>query len=192
MEIFIDDIPEEGLTVDASEGEPWLARVIEESFGSFFVKGDHAALSLKLFTFEGHVTIEGTLRMSSHPQCDRCLASYQDASEVRLYRVLAPLYQSRREEERMAVADRDLVKEDLDFGYYEGDRFDLDDVVREQIVLAKPMKHLCRDDCCGLCPRCGRDLNAGACACPPEEHHGPFDALRDLKLKAAPTSKSKR
>jgi uncharacterized protein len=46
---------------------------------------------------------------------------------------------------------------------------DLGEVVREELALAVPPYLLCRDDCAGLCPRCGADLNAGACACAPAE-----------------------
>ena len=45
---------------------------------------------------------------------------------------------------------------------------DLRPAIREQWLLAAPAFALCRDDCKGLCPRCGADLNAGACDCPPE------------------------
>jgi DUF177 domain-containing protein len=45
---------------------------------------------------------------------------------------------------------------------------DLTVPVREELILAAPGYPLCRDDCPGLCPRCGKDLNAGACACVPE------------------------
>jgi uncharacterized protein len=45
---------------------------------------------------------------------------------------------------------------------------DLSDPVREELILAVPEFVVCRDDCRGLCPRCGKDLNAGPCSCAPE------------------------
>jgi len=44
----------------------------------------------------------------------------------------------------------------------------LDDMVREELLLAVPGFPLCRQECRGLCPRCGKDLNVGPCACEPE------------------------
>ena len=44
---------------------------------------------------------------------------------------------------------------------------DLAPAVREELILAVPQYVLCREDCRGLCPRCGQDLNAGPCGCPP-------------------------
>jgi len=45
---------------------------------------------------------------------------------------------------------------------------DLSEAVREELILAVPQFVECRDDCRGLCPRCGADLNLGPCTCPPE------------------------
>ncbi|HWP39019.1 MAG TPA: DUF177 domain-containing protein [Gemmatimonadales bacterium] len=45
---------------------------------------------------------------------------------------------------------------------------DLDEPIREELILAVPEYSVCRDDCRGLCPRCGKDLNTGPCSCAPE------------------------
>ena len=65
---------------------------------------------------------------------------------------------------RGVTGDRDVV-----VGYYDGERLDLGDVLREQLYLTLPLKRLCREDCRGLCPTCGKNLNTGACGCPPPE-----------------------
>lgn len=46
---------------------------------------------------------------------------------------------------------------------------DLAEAIREELALAIPVFLLCREDCAGLCPRCGADLNAGACHCAPAD-----------------------
>jgi uncharacterized protein len=51
---------------------------------------------------------------------------------------------------------------------------DLTEALRQCALLAMPMKPLCREDCAGLCPNCGRNLNLGPCACPPQGA-GPAD-----------------
>jgi uncharacterized protein len=58
-----------------------------------------------------------------------------------------------------------MQDEDVDISYYRDDRIDLNELLREQFYLALPMKPLCRDDCKGLCPQCGTNLNTGACSC---------------------------
>ena len=53
---------------------------------------------------------------------------------------------------------------DVDY-FYSGDEIELDDFVRETIVMNMPTKVLCSEDCKGLCPKCGADLNQGKCGC---------------------------
>src|SRR4051794_19400285 len=60
------------------------------------------------------------------------------------------------------------------------DTLDLTDAVREQVVLAAPEFALCREECRGLCPTCGTDLNQGACDCVPEAAPTPWDALKNV------------
>ena len=59
-----------------------------------------------------------------------------------------------------------LSADDLALSYYEGDEIDLTPLVHEQTILALPTRPLCRETCRGLCPRCGANLNSGACGCP--------------------------
>jgi hypothetical protein len=49
---------------------------------------------------------------------------------------------------------------------YEGDEIDLGPNAWEELVLAEPAKSLCREDCAGLCPHCGTNLNCESCTCP--------------------------
>ncbi len=63
---------------------------------------------------------------------------------------------------------------------YEGDEIDLSEAVRQNILVSLPMKVVCRDDCPGLCPVCGRHLDAGTCECEmPRDDR--WEALTKLK-----------
>jgi uncharacterized protein len=97
--------------------------------------------------------------------------------ELDLFFLPAAAGQPEAQEEEVELSDRDVV-----VGYYEGDRLDLGEVVREQVLLGLPLKPLCREDCHGLCPRCGKNRNAGACGCKPEEEAGDprLEPLRKL------------
>jgi uncharacterized protein len=59
---------------------------------------------------------------------------------------------------------------------------DLTEAVRQYALLALPMKTLCRQDCAGLCPTCGRNLNQGGCDCPPQSVDPRFSKLSNLLL----------
>ncbi|MBA3558442.1 MAG: DUF177 domain-containing protein [Gemmatimonadaceae bacterium] len=60
---------------------------------------------------------------------------------------------------------------------------DLRPAVREQWLLGVPNYAVCRDDCAGICPRCGADVNTGACECPPETDSR-LDALKSLRSES--------
>jgi uncharacterized protein len=71
--------------------------------------------------------------------------------------------------------------DEFETGWYRGGEVRLDSVCLEVISLALPVKPLCREDCAGLCARCGSDLNPGACGCPEERPKSPFDVLVALR-----------
>ncbi len=80
--------------------------------------------------------------------CDRCLAVFR-----------RPVRFSFLEEYRFEGAGGDEARR------LEGDEIDLEEPVREHLLLSLPIKKLCRPDCRGLCPLCGRNLNEGDCGC---------------------------
>src|SRR5947199_407510 len=59
----------------------------------------------------------------------------------------------------------------------------LEDVLREQVLLSVPLKALCREDCKGLCPTCGKNRNTEPCSCPPALGDPRWSALRDIREK---------
>jgi DUF177 domain-containing protein len=72
---------------------------------------------------------------------------------------------------------------EAEVGYYQGDGVLLEDVLREQILLALPLKAICREDCRGLCPHCGRNLNVEQCACAEPVEDPRWSALKDIREK---------
>jgi uncharacterized protein len=74
-----------------------------------------------------------------------------------------------------------VTQAEADIGYYQGNGILLEDVLREQVLLAVPIKTVCSESCKGLCPQCGQNFNLGTCECkPPQESR--WEALKDLKL----------
>lgn len=70
--------------------------------------------------------------------------------------------------------------EDLDCEYLAGESLDVVGMARDALVDLLPARILCREDCAGLCPTCGVDLNAGACACPPSARDSRWSALQEI------------
>ena len=71
---------------------------------------------------------------------------------------------------------------DLDITYISEDFINLADVLTEQIQFQVPFQPLCQENCKGMCPQCGADLNVGRCACAKIATARPFSVLRDFKV----------
>ncbi|MBZ5645784.1 MAG: DUF177 domain-containing protein [Acidobacteriia bacterium] len=79
--------------------------------------------------------------------------------------------------------ERAVHEADTEIGYYVGEGLQLQDVLREQVLLAVPIKAVCREDCKGICPHCGRNLNLESCQCGASQPDPRWNALKDLKDK---------
>src|SRR5512146_231626 len=80
-------------------------------------------------------------------------------------------------------AEISVTQAEADIGYYTGEGVLLEDVLREQILLEVPLKTVCREECKGLCPNCGQNLNEAECACQVRQTDERWEALRALKDK---------
>ena len=122
------------------------------------------------------IRVVGKLSATMEVGCARCLDPVQypvGRSFDLLYR---PLGVDRRAEEAS------ISEADTEIGYYEGEGLLLEDVLREQVLLASPVKLICRDDCKGLCSQCGTNLNNATCNC--QQPGDPrWAALSELKNK---------
>ncbi len=108
------------------------------------------------FTFtnleEGKARIEGTLKLKFSAVCDRCLTEVPVEMELSFQRqVTSP--------EREEDEDAD------DKSFMEGYQLNVERFVYNEIIGNWPAKILCREDCRGLCPKCGQNLNMGDCGC---------------------------
>jgi uncharacterized protein len=74
----------------------------------------------------------------------------------------------------------ELTEEELSVSVFDGEAIDVDEIVKEQILLAVPTRMLCREDCKGICPECGADKNTGECNCVTNEIDPRWAALKDL------------
>ena len=124
----------------------------------------------------GGYALEGRLFYRGKLECSRCLEPYpfQEREEFSLF--LCKRKPAAGEE----VA---LEKEDLDACFYDEPDVPVAPIVEERIQMAVPMKPLCREDCRGLCPHCGQDLNREKCGCVAETADPRWEALRELKEK---------
>jgi len=80
------------------------------------------------------------------------------------------------------MEERSIGGAEADIAYYQGEGLLLEDVLREQVLLAVPLKAVCNDACKGLCPRCGKNLNVEACTCQPAQEPR-WEALQGIRDK---------
>ena len=99
----------------------------------------------------GVLRLEGKIFSRMLCTCDRCSRLFEKEKTVGLSAVLA-----QRTEDN---------EEDSELFFLEGSEIDLDDVLQTLYILEMDMKYLCREDCKGICPQCGKDLNDGPCSC---------------------------
>jgi uncharacterized protein len=83
-------------------------------------------------------------------------------------------------------AELSITDAEAEIGYYQGHGLLLEDTLREQVLLAVPLKTVCRDDCKGLCPHCGKNLNESACSCSDEVEDPRWAALKEIRGKLEP------
>ena len=90
----------------------------------------------------------------------------------------------RQRDELMFDEDEiELTEKDTQTAFFSGTQLAIGEILHEQVLLALPMKALCRVDCKGLCPTCGINLNSGTCSCPPEKFSPHMDTLLELKKR---------
>jgi uncharacterized protein len=150
------------------------------------------AVGLDLRTVDHTICVTGVVEGTAVRQCVRCLKDFEEPFAFSL-RVAyeretkpAPSAARRSEPGRKSTPAVEADGEEMndDIYYYQGDHLELAPMLREQLILSAPMHPLCKEDCFGLCARCGKNLNDGPCQCAAEPASGPFAVLRNLHPKS--------
>jgi uncharacterized protein len=116
-------------------------------------------------------------------RCGRCLEPFEKSLAV------ASQFLGSKDPDLVARGSHTLGTQDLDVVFLPEPELDELVLVREQFELQVPMSPLCREDCQGLCPACGKNWNKGKCTCRPEFQKEPSalaKALSGLKLNLEP------
>src|SRR5262244_2867948 len=123
------------------------------------------------------IRINGTLTTTIECPCSRCL----EAARIAISKPFDLFFRQRDEEMFDEDEEVELNEEDTRTAFFTGTKLAIADILREQILLAVPMKVLCTVDCKGLCPTCGTNLNFGSCSCPAENFNPHMDTLLEIK-----------
>jgi len=141
------------------------------------------------FVVTGHrmgvdVYLEGTVTGAIELTCGRCLCRYRQPVREQFRLVLEPAGDRvPADPEGAAALARDgvFLADELESGWFRGSELDLAPYALELIALVLPVQPVCRDDCRGLCPRCGVDRNQDSCDCAEARPGSPFAVLQGLR-----------
>ncbi|MBE7542171.1 MAG: DUF177 domain-containing protein [Bryobacteraceae bacterium] len=122
----------------------------------------------------GEIRLRGHVEASVEGVCSRCLeaASAQIASKFDLFYRPAP--------KKTAHAEIHLEEGEIDLSFYTGDGVELEEAIRDFVLLSLPMRLTCREECLGLCPQCGANRNTNPCSCSSTRVDERWAALRNL------------
>lgn len=188
--INIEQIRDAGLDIDEPIGMELLSEALaDEDRENGFHATAPSRLKAHLSKVSGGVLVEGKMSVHVAESCKRCLTEVKKTLPVSFTLNLVP--RDGRPDEDEYEGDEDKGKgeragsfdlEDADEEFFDGKTIDLDPIVREQVLLALPMDVVCKDDCKGLCPMCGQNLNEKQCGCESRYVDPRFAALKDIKL----------
>lgn len=149
MRILVSDIPSEGLDKEFD-----IPISLEEGG---IEKPVH--VNMRVMKYGASVLIEGHASMTATLSCSRCLEDFSYPMDVEFTDEYIP------DTEIVRASEHALGSDELNIGYYSNDEIDVKELIKEQMLLMVPIKQLCKADCRGICPKCGKDLNTGSCEC---------------------------
>lgn len=181
MEILIDKISEEGLDFEFEKSVktfPVLAEMVANGECEFAAP---IRTALRVLRIGDMVEMDGDIETSVRLPCSRCLQPFQ----ISLASHFALTYMRRATDglKDTEPQEVELSTEDMGIVYFQGEKINLKNTIQEQVIMEFPLKALCKQDCKGLCPRCGADLNEDPCDCDRRSSPGKFAVLKNLKLE---------
>jgi len=131
-------------------------------------------VKLRFIKFGQDYNIRGTIRTTVLSECSRCLSEFDIPIEATFNNIYT---QTPAENEDTEV---DIGEVDLETSVLSEGQINLVELVYEQLILQLPIKPLCRDECKGLCPQCGQDLNVEQCGCSQQDGDPRFSLLEQF------------
>lgn len=128
----------------------------------------------KLNNLEARTEIDGEISTNVEIDCSRCLEPVSQKFDVSFQNAYITTENFTEEQEI------ELEIKDLDVSIFEGYKIDLTEIAQEQLLLAMPTQVLCKEDCQGLCEKCGANRNLKNCNCDKQEVDPRWSALKDI------------
>ena len=168
MKVRFGEIPEEGLRYEIKD-ESWFPDHELQRTGPV-----HSIIVLKRNGVD-RVLLAGEIKTAIAFNCDRCLGNYTLALDNSFKLDLEYAASNKLE-----PAEHEVSLSEMDMIYLKEPVIDVFEILKQQVFLMIPEKHLCLDSCKCLCPRCGANLNTKTCDCKQEIKSSPFAILKKV------------
>ena len=185
MKIGVDRLTDTPTVLRFSVSPSWVAERFERG-PTHALEGltEDVAFEVRVHRMGPDVYLEGEATGTLDLTCSRCLTRYRGPIRERFRLVLEPAGDRvpADPEGAAALAHEGLyLADELESGWFRGSEIQLDRFVGEVLALAVPVQPLCREECRGLCPRCGVDRNVESCECSEARPESPFAVLASLR-----------
>ena len=124
------------------------------------------------------VELSGTIKAVPEIICDRCLESYGYVIETSFHLLFEISGKS-----QWGIREIECASEELDTIELDEPCIDLEEILRQQVLLSLPVKKICSTECKGICSYCGANLNTESCRCARQVQNSPFAILAEYKKK---------
>jgi uncharacterized protein len=125
----------------------------------------------------GEIRVTGQLQVTMNAPCDRCLETASVTVDKQFDLVYLP------SEDEAAGGEDEISQAAVEVGFYDGPGVELNDVLREVILLAMPMQLVCSAACKGICPECGQNRNQADCGCRPTAVDDRWSKLKQFRVE---------
>ena len=123
----------------------------------------------------GEIRVRGHMLVKMEGECDRCLERTEFPLESDFDLFYRPAtFGSDSDEVSISPAESEVA-------FYEGGGIELNDILREYVLLSLPMQKICKEACLGICPVCGQNRNLNQCNCHEQFVDERWSALKNLK-----------
>ena len=150
--------------VDGSLDSVTFSQTVEDCSFLDGIDYGKAEVSGIITNHSGLIILEGEIKPELTVFCARCGKQFEYSEPIKLYAKIT---------DKLANDDED------EFIIMESFAIDIDEIVRSALILEAPTRYLCKEDCKGLCPKCGCDRNLRDCGCELNERDSRWDVLKD-------------
>ncbi len=192
MKIPVGRLTESPASFSFEGDEAWWKSAFATASGSAGKFQEPVQLLCRAQRIGDDIRLEGAVSGVVELECGRCLARYRHRFREEFRFVLEPARNRvPADPEGAAALSRDglCLGDELETGWFRGSEIRLGSIFVEFVSLALPVKPLCREDCPGLCARCGANLAVAGCGCEEIKPGSPFAVLAGIRNDLAPGGK---